>query len=177
MSKLSFCLFLALLRYIVQKTKLLYKFGTFRWIMGHSIEGLFLLTALRCISGDTALSRAETDQFTLLQLFLQAFQLVVNLWCKLALKKREWHQMKKKWARVKTGRGGEGAAQRSCFLRSLMLQLAWLACLVGGPDVSILGKLSLAKAVPGNVPDFNMASEIDAASVTQAVRRLMQYHF
>ncbi len=35
-----------------------------------------------------SLSQAETDQFTPLQLSLQPFCLIVNLWCKLALKER-----------------------------------------------------------------------------------------
>ncbi len=34
-----------------------------------------------------SLSRAETDQLTPLQLSLQMFHLVINLWCKLDLKK------------------------------------------------------------------------------------------
>ncbi len=35
------------------------------------------------------LSRVETDQFTPLQLSLQPFDLIENLWCKLDFKERE----------------------------------------------------------------------------------------
>ncbi len=40
------------------------------------------------VTPSAGLSRAETDQFTLLQLSLEPFHLVVNLWCKLDLKGR-----------------------------------------------------------------------------------------
>ncbi len=69
------------------------------------------------------LSGAETDHFTLPQLSLQLFRLVMNLWCKLALKERgTTNEIKHK-----PGQKQEGEGAMSCFLRSLMLQLAWFS--------------------------------------------------
>ncbi len=59
------------------------------------------------------LSRAETDQFTPLQLSLQPFRLVMNLWCKLDLKERATTN------EIKQKQGGEGAEK--LLLKSLML--------------------------------------------------------
>ncbi len=61
------------------------------------------------------LSHAEKDQFTLLQLFLQLFRFEG----KALANEIKWESSKNR----------EGRVQRSCFLRSLMLQLAWI------PDV------------------------------------------
>ncbi len=54
----------------------------------------------RCLQATqlVGLNRAETDQFTPLQLSLQPFGLVMNLWCKLDFKERKKikRQLKKK---------------------------------------------------------------------------------
>ncbi len=68
----------------------------------------------RTIGTYTSLSRAEMDRFTQLQLTLQLFCLIRNLWCKLNLKKRKHQQTKIKW----------GGHSRVAF-PGLMLQLAW----------------------------------------------------
>ncbi len=80
-----------------------------------------------CMSMKCLLFQGQSSQFTLLQLSLQLFHLVVNL-CKLELKKRSKTNeiTNKMLARVKT----ERRVQLSCFLRSLMLWLAWF------PDVA-----------------------------------------
>ncbi len=55
------------------------------------------------------LSQAETDQFTLLQLSLQLFCLVVNLWCNLALKERV--TTKEADCELEGKQGGKGEAE------------------------------------------------------------------
>ncbi len=82
------------------------------------------------------------DQFTPLQLSLQLFCPIVNLWHKLDLKERATIN-EIKWEPEQKQRG-EGGVE---FPRSLMLQLAWF------PDFTNLsfGELSLSKAALGCV--------------------------
>ncbi len=61
-------------------------------------------------------------EFTPLPPSLQMFSLIVNLWCKLDLKK----ESDEKW----NSKNSEGRVQWSCFLSSVMLQLAWF------PDIA-----------------------------------------
>ncbi len=122
------------------------------------------------------------DQFLPLQLNLQLF-FTVNIWCKLDLKKREQQQMKYNASWYKNR---EGRVQQSCFLRSLMLQLAlfpdvtlrwpyipnfwgqspfWVTC----PWLKLSPEMSLISTVN------EKTAEIDAAAVIQAAHRIMQY--
>ncbi len=55
------------------------------------------------------LSQAETEQFTPLQLFLQLFRPIVNLWCKLDLKERATTNERKRKPVQK--QGGKGATE------------------------------------------------------------------
>ncbi len=63
--------------------------GTFQAIRGHFREhvssGQATLLSCRRLRQQAL---AQTDRFTPLQLSLQSFGLIVNLWCKLALKER-----------------------------------------------------------------------------------------
>ncbi len=79
------------------------------------------LGRIYCLQVTPSAGLSRADQFTTLQLSLQPFCLVVNLWCKLDLKER---------VTTKEIKHREGRVPRSCFLRSLTLQPAWF------PDVA-----------------------------------------
>ncbi len=96
-----------------------------RWL---AVETSNVPHVLKLASVDNSVCRwhrqlawVETEQFTPLQLSLQPFCLVMNLWYKLDLKERaSTSEIKHK---LEQKQGGDGAG--SCFTRSLTLQLAW----------------------------------------------------
>ncbi len=101
-------------------------------------------------AGDTV-SQLETDQFTPLQLSLQPFRLIVNLWCKLDLKERgAINEIKRK---LEQEQGGEGAAEvlsRESHATASMFSRCCLAQLQPVRHIASSGHRNLWKFLHGN---------------------------